>query len=475
MRRACPALLALLIALQLAACALPAPGGSLDAPPTGGAPAAPTMDVTTGPGSTPTLPPFTPDPPHAPGVADLLAHPPAEGQTVEVDAYFSAAGAPSWPGSGRPPPQDDKVWCPQTWPYTLTDRPYPIALSYLNTTTSNNLPDDAVWLIAVTPEQTQPNARVFPQLPYHARLAGHFGDPAFGGLDCQHGDRIFVVEHVVRVYQQDAPVTPYGLTVPADYETWPRYGDAAQGFSIPHPPDWQAELLDDAALSLAGPLWPGHPVIVRVHEGELNYDQYDPANAPALLADVDGWSQFHQGGWPYDQAAPRPQGLSGFAVQRKPGAAEGVRPIALLFTGHGRTYEISLSYPTGFAASPELMGIYTAIVQGFRLDEAPGPTATPPIRQELGAGPFLTEAEAFAEASARAASIIENLGGELLSEAAARQAVENGPCNTFTGHPEGVWLLRVSGQFEDRPMQLRLLLDAVTGEQLCGEEIAEGQ
>jgi len=36
-------------------------------------------------------------------------------------------------------------------------------------------------------------------------------------------------------------------------------------------------------------------------------------------------------------------------------------------------------------------------------------------------------------------------------------------------------MLCVSGQSEGRAMQLRLLLEAVTGEQLCGEEIPEGR
>ena len=450
----------LLLCCTVAACAVPQPGAGLS-------------PVPTGVSLEPTLPPFTPDPPHAPGIADLLAQRPADGQTVEVDAYFSAAGASTWPGSGRQPPQDDRVWCPPTWPYTLTDRPYPVALSYLNTTTSNNLSGDVPWLIAAILEQTQPNMNAVPALPYHARLAGHFGDPAFAGLECQHADRIFVVEHVVRVYQESAPDAQHDPAVPADYPAWPRYADPAQGYSVPYPPDWATQIQDDGALALVGPQWPGHPVLMRVHTGELNYDQYDPANAPPLLRDVDGWGQFQQGGWPYDQVTPPTQGLTGFVVQRK-SASEAERPVAVLFGGRGRTYEISVSYPTGFAAAPELMRDYTGIVQGFRLDEAPGPTATPPIRQELGPGPFLTEEQAFQKARERAESPLENLGGELLSEAAARQLVVNSPCNTFTGHPEGVWVLRVSGQFGGRAMQWRLLLGAVTGEQLCGEEILEG-
>ncbi len=461
---------ALLLAMTLTGCARPQPARALDFSPLSTAAVTPpgTPDLIVAP----TLPPFTPDPPHAPGVADLLATRPADGQTVEVDAYFSAAGAPTWPGGGPPPPSD-QVWCPQPWPYTLTDRPYPVALAYLNGMTGNNPPGDTPWLIAAILEQTQPNTRSLPALPYHARLAGHLGDPAFAGLNCQDGDHIFVVERVVTVYQQDPPnPAAVQLTVPTDYAAWLRYSDPAQGYSVPYPPDWKAELLDDATLALRGPQWPRHPVLVRIQEGELNYDQYDPANTPPLLRDADGWGQFQQGGWPYDQLSPRPQGLTGFQVQRKAGATEGERPVAVLFGGRNRTYEISLAYPTGFAASPGLTRDYTAIVQGFRLDELPGPTATPPIRQELGPGPFLTEEQAFAKARERSESPIENGGGELMSEAAARQLVTNSPCNTFTGHPEGVWVLRVSGQFEGRAMQLRLLLDAVTGEQLCGEEIA---
>ncbi|MCC7358422.1 MAG: hypothetical protein IT317_03035 [Anaerolineales bacterium] len=65
--------------------------------------------------------------------------------------------------------------------------------------------------------------------------------------------------------------------------------------------------------------------------------------------------------------------------------------MAVLFSGSGRTYELALVFPTGYAASQALLTGYTGIVEGFRLDVDRGPTPTAPVRQDLGAGPFLTE------------------------------------------------------------------------------------
>jgi hypothetical protein len=416
-----------------------------------------------------TLTPFTPEPAHNPGVADLLRNPPPAGQSVEVDAYFDGAGVPAMPGG--PPPLPDQVVCPQEWNSTLTDRPYPVALLYLNTTQGSPLPDDAPWLIAAIPEQTRPGAREWPQLPYHARLRGHLGDPAFVNAQCRHAERIFVVERVVKVYQQDLPdPSIYQLKAAADYASWLRYADAALGYSLPYPPGWGAQRLDSVTVALRGPQWPGNPVLVRVHDGEIRYDQYDPAVLPPLLQGAQSWGQFRQGGWPYDQAAPASQGLDGYQVQRYPaGAGASDNSISVLFAANGRTYELALTYLVGFGASSALLADYTAIVQGFRLDKLPGPSPTPPVNQELGQGPFLSEEQALARARERSGGPLDDIGGRLVPEAVARSSV--GPCSTFTGHPEGVWLLMVYGEFEGQKRHMRLLLDARTGEQLCGEEV----
>ncbi len=420
---------------------------------------------TLAPGVVPTLVPFSAE--HNPGVADLLAKPPAAGGTVEVDAFFNGAGAV--PRRGGPLAPGDQVVCPMPWGSALTDRPFPAFLSYLNGTTSNNLPDDAPWLIAALPEQTQPGGgRFTPDLPYHARLRGHLGDPAFAG--CEHAGRIFIVEQVVQVYEQDPPdPTVYQLKVPTDYASWPRYHDEALGYSLPYPPDWQVQRLDDSTIVLGGPLWPGHPVVVHVQAGETHYDQYDLASIPPLLQG-DGWGIFEQGGWPFDQASYAIQGLAGHQVQRGMGTDD--RSIAVVLSGNGKTYELALMYPTGFAASQELLNIYTAIVQGFRLDTDPGPAPTAPVKQELGPGPFLTQAEVLVEAERRSGSELELISAELMSEAEARRRAQT--CGTFMGHPDGVWLLVVRGQFEGQARTMQLYLEAASGEQLCGEEILTG-
>jgi heat shock protein HslJ/Tol biopolymer transport system component len=101
--------------------------------------------------------------------------------------------------------------------------------------------------------------------------------------------------------------------------------------------------------------------------------------------------------------------------------------------------------------------------------QAPIETA-PPINQELGPGPFLSEAEVLALVGERDGQDVEVLDAALLSEASARQQAD--ACNTFTGHPDGVWLLTVRGTYEGAVRTLNLFLDAITGEQLCGEEIS---
>lgn len=420
------------------------------------------------PGTTPTLVPF--DVKHNPGVADLLADRPPAGQSVEIDAYFDSAGAPSMLGP-RARSLPDQVVCPGFWEDNLTDRPYPAVLQYLSTMTGNALPDDAPWLIAATPEQTRPGATNFPELPYHARLRGHFDDPAFA--QCEHTDRIFVVEAVVQVYEQDLPdPSIYTWAVPQDLATWPRFADAAQGYSIPYPPDWQALRLDERTVAFYGPSWPGNPITVSVHAGETHLDQYDPANMPPLLQGNNTVGVYMQSNLGPDPGYIAVQGLDGYQVEREPAGA-GTRGVAVLFSGGGNTYEIALDFPTGFAAAPELLKDYTAMVEGFRLDALPGPSPTPPVKDALGAGPFLTQWQAVARAPQPESGPLSLFAAQLVSEAAARAQAD--ACSTFETHPDGVWVLKVYGQFEGEPRTLRLFVDAVTGEYLCGEQILETQ
>ncbi len=435
------------------------------------------------PAASPGSPAVTSTPPATstpgPTVAEILANPPAAGESFELDAYYS--GTNPWVHHGPPPdPNATEALCPSSWASALTDRPFVAMLSILNGSCSNALPADGAWLVAVTPEMATPGVRTYPQLPYHARLRGHLivgrgdsagregqpdgppGDPAFA--HCPDAARIFMVEEVVQVYEQEPPAVPaYGF--PAGYASWPRYHDAAGGYSLPYPPDWLVEPQDAATVLLRAPDWPGWPVSVRVHEGETRYDQYDPSSVPPLMQG-NGWGVFEQG-LSFGTVAGGSQRLAGYHVLR--GGSPGEREEAVLFSANGRTYELSLRYPTGFDSPQPLLTAYTAIVEGFQLDAAPGPSPTPPVHQRLGAGPFLSQEEALAKLEESQGQSLELLSAWLTAEATARRW--GGPAGTFTGHPEGVWMLTARGQFEGQQRTMLFYLDAVTGATLGGEEI----
>jgi hypothetical protein len=404
-----------------------------------------------------------------PGVADLLRQPRAQGEAIEVDAYFSGAQPVAMFGFPRPP-DDDQVYCPTffAWQVVLTDQPFSPAVYLLSSTWGNVLPDDAPWLAATTPEAMQPGQIVLPQLPYHARFRGHLGDPALA--HCPNADRIFVVEEVVAVYAEQPPATAGGaLQVPKDYANWPRYHDTALGYSLPYPPDWTVELPGPdlvVAVDLRAPQWPDYPVMVRVHAGEMLYDQYDPASIPPLLQGQ-AFGVFEQG-WAFDGRIEG-QHLAGFQVDRPATAGEGEGSVSVLFSANGYTYELALRFAMGFDAPQQLLAIYSAMVEGFRLDRIPGPTPTPPVKQTLGPGPFLSQDEALARLRESQSQDLDLLDAELLSELGARRLAD--ACGTFESHPDGVWVLLVRGSFEGMRRDVRFFVEASSGEVLCGEEL----
>ena len=401
-------------------------------------------------------------------VAALLASPPAPGEPVEVDAYYSGAIPAYLPGPPRV--MDGRVYCPtySPWMVALTDQPFTPLLRVLNSTSSNPLPAGLSWLAAAAPESTRPDNWTAPNLPYHARLRGRLGDPAFS--HCPDAARIFLVEKVVAVYQQVPPgagesVTP--LQPPSDYVNWPRHDDPALCYSLPYPPDWTPfPLLDEgsaAAIALRSPDRPASPVELRVYRGETWYDPYLPAAIPPLLQG-DAFGLFTQG-WVWGSQVAV-QGLSGYIVERPCPQGGECRWIRTLFNGCGHTYELSLAYHTGLSASQPLLTAYTAIVEGLRLDPPPGPTPTPPVNQELGPGPFISREAALAALGE--GQNVELLEAELLSEAEARRRSD--VCSSFEGHPAGVWLLRVRGDFEGSRRTMLFFIDAASGDQMCGEE-----
>ncbi len=407
-------------------------------------------------------------------VTNLWNNPTALGQTVELTAYFSGAGVP--PMVEEFPVTPDQAFCPTYSIHNaiLSDRPLLAVLRTLNGMSGNRPADDQPWLVAGTPEQTKPGAQMLAQLPYHARLRGYLGDPAFAG--CPDAGRIFLVEQIEEIYTELPPVRfEDTFKLPADYSGWQRYHDQALGYSLPYPPGWQVETASSpdtiASIHLTGPDWPDFPVMAQVYAGEFHFDQYDPAS-DATLSRFVGQNQGHgifSQGFSFNPADYRTAGLFGyeadsFDIQAGRGSS------AVLFSGQGNTYKLAVVYPTGFEASQELLTIYTAMVEGFALDVNPGPTPSPPVKQNVGAGPFLTQAEVLARVHGDGDQPAELIEASLVSEAEARRLSD--VCSTFMGHPDGVWVLVVREMSEGQLRTMRLFFEATTGEQLCGEEIS---
>lgn len=318
--------------------------------------------------------------PHEPGVADLWHNRPPAGELVEVDAYFSGAMPSSMFGGSRPP-LPDQVACPTMWNSALTDQPFLPALRLLNGAHSNTLADDVAWLIATIPEATEPGKRVGGDFPYHARFRGRLGEPAFA--DCLHAERIFVVEEVVIIYEQQPQEQPADqLDLPDGYDNWLRYHDAALAYSVPYPPDWTVEPLSEAellgAVALHAPQWPDYPIIVRVSSGEIDVVEYHPVTIPPNLQKLErGGGMFRQGsGFGIGQSMPDSQMLSGYSQYWE--TSPDKQGAAVLFSANGRTYQLSLEYPIGFEASQSLLTHFSTIVESFQFDVPPSPSQTLP-------------------------------------------------------------------------------------------------
>jgi hypothetical protein len=405
--------------------------------------------------------PVLSDPPGQ-GVAALLAAPPPAGQLVEVDAYFAGAD-PRAMRKGRPmgPAQ---VPCPDLPASILTDRPFPPSYHLLNMWAANMPPESSPWLAAITAHVAQPGSNRATNLPYHARLRGRFGDPRVA--HCPRPERVFLVEEVVALHPTQPPPSPAPFHVaPVGHTGWPRHHDRRLGLSVPVPPGWGVESLAEpdvlGGLVMRAPAWPAHPVLVRVHRGESWYDHNVPAAKPPLFQGTTAYGRYEQG---MVFTTEPTQGLPGWHGSR---AFPSERSESVLFNGGGRTHELVLRYPTGLDLPPqELMTAYTAIVEGFRLDQDPGPTPTPPIKRVLGPGPFIPETDAFARVRQRHGAELELVAARLVPEAEARGS--SGPC-TFDGHPDGVWVVIARGVFGGRIADYRFYVEATTGEWLCGE------
>jgi hypothetical protein len=402
-------------------------------------------------------PSLTPSPaltatPAALSVAELLQNPPAAGVPVEIDAYFNGDQWMAVPGdmsaSGN---------CLEPFLAVFTDQPFQSQWMVLNEVASNRLPEDAPWLIAAQPQSSWTEI-----LPYHGRFRGRLGDPAYAA--CPFAERIFTIEQVVAVYAAQAPLAVEIRVPPEQRGAWQTYHDAELGYSLRYPREWsQTPLVEPDSLGgvvLRDPQWPDAPVTVRVHDGEARWDPFDVTPAP-WMAGTDFTSVYAQSLDPGESRAP----LAGVVVGRT--LPDGTQETTALLAAHGRTYELTVRYHDGFDVPQAVMTAYGSIVDAeFRLDVAPEPTPTPPIKQVLGPGPFLTQEQALDALRQSHPDPFELLSADLVPEATARCYGAD-----MDGHPNGIWMLVVRGVFDGEQRTMRLYLDGVTGEFLAGEQI----
>ena len=149
--------------------------------------------------STPLLAP-QPTPMLFPSVTDLLREHPVADKAVQVDAYYSKY----IPGTTIPSVPADEIGCPEYFAI-LADEPLPscellVSGDYICSAPAAGFPSVQV----VLPSQLTPGQDILPpSLPYHARFAGHLGDPKLA--HCPDNERIFVVDWVAQVYEEKFP------------------------------------------------------------------------------------------------------------------------------------------------------------------------------------------------------------------------------------------------------------------------------
>lgn len=435
--------LCLFVVGSTAACASPSTPTVLSPGSSEPAGAVPTDDVTA-----------TPEMEVGDDIARLLADPPEPGEDVEIVAYLPWGLA--FPGFGH----EERTDCPPPAGELLTDRPFVSAYRLLNTYRRNSLADEEPWLVPVSWVRDAPIDEADSGQPYIARLRGRLGSELYA--DCPSADRIFVYR-IVEVLSYDRPTPQPRIEDPE----WPVYRSDRYGYELPLPPQWTVEEMPDGVVAIRSSEWPRSPITVRVEEGE-------PSEETIVDQILDaGGNTYRQDRYPPRSGVP----LSGYWSYCP---AEGdLECVRALLVSMGRTYELQMPYPVGFDVQPELMEIYGAVVNDFSV--AGQPTATPwptmvPLREELGDGPLVDEAQAIDSLRAQLAGPWRIVRAQLLSEAAVAKLVQDAgdveaACAGTYRIPlrgDGFWVVTVEPDSAGASQeQEHYLIDGTTGSVLC--------
>lgn len=366
---------------------------------------------------------------------------------VELVAYVNLAPGNQTSGGAQ-------AGCPVApdWLAVLTDQPYDRQFQVAGVSLPNEVPPALPALRLAIPYTLG-----IIDVPSRARLQGHFFHADYE--QCPDAERIFVLESVVSPLPYDEPAPTDEVVVTSDWATW---HDEALGIGLRYPGDWSVE--------------------VTRNQGSLVEARFQPPNQGQLirLAVVAGPTFATEDG-------PLPDILRGdrqlaamlgsararlVDIVGEAGPGGHTRDLRLVMNYDGNTVLFSTRVTDGVALDSAFLRIYSAMAASVKFDQPVDvsdpldPTLT--AAAELGPGPFLGQAVAEQRAIA-----VSGLGQAVVSEARlvperdARLAVP-GSCRDFTGQPDGVWLVTVSG-VNPAGQQARLLVfvDGVTGERLC--------
>jgi hypothetical protein len=307
-------------------------------------------------------PSVIPKPLPAQDIANLLNGNTLPGTSVEIDAYYNG----SWQlllGPAADKVAISKNHCPIRHP-ALTDTLmygylYDLGLPLPNAPLATD-----EYLIAVDLTQArQSDVPGIPDFPFHARLRGHLGDPAFA--DCAEAERIFVVEQIVRVYTQNVPLSLLVVDPPKEFSSWTRHRDTQYGFTIPVAPDWTTTTLDEPNLltgvKFVPPAQLDSTVTVRVYPQDKMLDPYDLESAPFTRIPM---RRLLEQGKRFGSQL-QTQKLSGEVAVNQ---TDTERVNIVVFKQNGKMYVLELRYRLGRAADQNVLTKFVAMVEGFRLE-----------------------------------------------------------------------------------------------------------
>jgi hypothetical protein len=372
------------------------------------------------------------------------------GHLFEIDAWISPAPASN--GASSTPPQG----CPvvpekQDW---LSDEPIATQIEVAGATIPNErLSEEKSLLRLVVPYNLG-----FVEIPERATLRGYVLDEAHA--ECPGAESLFILDEIVESLPPEGEANESELI-----SEWEQYTHEDSGIVLEYPAGWEVEERDTGHLVRIRFLGPDNFRTIRfeVHEGETYWNaDASESITPEVLR-----------GNRQEPASAGPAHARLVDDRERTSAEE--RELRLVFNHQGRTIFLAMVVRDGAELDTDAIWVFNEMAHRLRLqgDVAMSDPMDPILAasDEIGAGPFLSEADAmYAAVNASGMTAAEAVSAELVSERQARDAID-GACRDFDGRPPGVWLVAVDGVTPNGREAYRLVyLDASTGDRLCQAE-----